>query len=708
MAEPVPEGGERTTKYFAPKNKNCQYCGQNFTSSSLGRHLDLWIRPVNPRAPDGVHDVDEIRRTRGSVTRRQMTMKRPSTNSLRSVSTPATTPVPVRLRRSSARTSAARKALPEAPNSISAKSPAPVLPKDGEYAVDSKMNRWPCSPGFEVTGVLNNIPHKTPEVSHAAEAADATQDLSTRPDLQRQLSRQMFQKAQLDVKQRLTDAVDTARAGELALREIISSWRAAKVQIDSNSMPFDFDPLSLDFPALTLRCLQAPPTLFSSTQHPTSTSWSVQYPGRREFDALTAFFDEHFTRWKATCAAATTASMEELLYPPRKGPLSSTKEAVKKSLKQAEIAAQQVTEHLESSYTVWSELPEQRQNELWVLELARSVGRRQKEIESMKETQHKLQQEVHNLKSQVEQMSRLQQPREFKLMAPANIPFDPDLVNHVLRTGLQGGGRGVGFEMEDKNLDLSEIVSRSIERWKAVITSTRATTGGMSAQRPLAQTPNATPVATPTPLQVPQQQRQPILVQQDTPTQEPPTPQAATVHRRSTNTSATGMSEAAASMTTGPSSVQSSEHDADGDADADADAAVEEEEEEEDEDDADDDADGDMDADMDAEGDADGDVDIAGMDQDDSFSMMATPPAKASHPQQHHMPTLDVPRTRGPMQHHVRDDGQQQYMLQSNMPDTSHLNMARAMPNLQAAMQTLHSNDMGLVMGVRSDHMYLD
>jgi cell division protein FtsB len=471
-------------------------------------------------------------------------------------------------------------------------------------------------------------------------------------------------------------------------------------------MPFDFDPLSLDFPALTLRCLQPPPTLFSSTQHPTSTSWSVQYPGRREFEALKAFFEEHFSQWKATCAAATTASMEELLYPPKKGPLSNAKEAVKKSQKQAEIAARQVSEHLESAYTVWSALPEQRQNELWVLELARSVGRRQKEMESMKETQHKLQQEVSNLKSQVEQLSRLQQPREFKLMAPTTIPFDPELVNHVLRTGLKSGHKGVGFEMEDKQLDLSEIVSRSIERWKSVITSTRATTGGMGAQRPLGQTPNATPTATPTPLHAPQH-RQPTAAQmQETPTQEPPTPQAATtVHRRSTNTSATGMSERGASLTTGPSSVQSSEHDADGDADADA--VADEEADNDDDDDGDDDADGDMDADMDADGDADGDVDISGMEQDDSFSMMNTPPAKASHPQ-HHMATLDVPRTRQPMQHHVPDDGQQQYMLQSNMPDTSHMNMARSMPNLQAAMQTLHSNDMGLVMGVRTDHMYLD
>lgn len=55
----------------AAKDKECPYCRQAFTSSSLGRHLDLYIKPRNPKKPDGIHDVEEIRRTRGGVTRRQ-------------------------------------------------------------------------------------------------------------------------------------------------------------------------------------------------------------------------------------------------------------------------------------------------------------------------------------------------------------------------------------------------------------------------------------------------------------------------------------------------------------------------------------------------------------------------------------------------------------------------------------------------------------
>lgn len=54
-------------RHSMPKDRPCRYCGQSFTSSSLGRHLDQFLFK---KRPDGVHDVDEIRRLRGGVTRR--------------------------------------------------------------------------------------------------------------------------------------------------------------------------------------------------------------------------------------------------------------------------------------------------------------------------------------------------------------------------------------------------------------------------------------------------------------------------------------------------------------------------------------------------------------------------------------------------------------------------------------------------------------
>ncbi|KAG9577909.1 hypothetical protein KCV04_g23778, partial [Aureobasidium melanogenum] len=55
----------------APKDRNCPFCNQAFTSSSLGRHLDLYIKPKNPKPADGIHDVEKIKVMRGGITRRQ-------------------------------------------------------------------------------------------------------------------------------------------------------------------------------------------------------------------------------------------------------------------------------------------------------------------------------------------------------------------------------------------------------------------------------------------------------------------------------------------------------------------------------------------------------------------------------------------------------------------------------------------------------------
>ena len=54
-------------KLHLAKDRECQYCHQAFTSSSLGRHLDQFIFR---KKPDGIHNVDEIRQLRGAITRR--------------------------------------------------------------------------------------------------------------------------------------------------------------------------------------------------------------------------------------------------------------------------------------------------------------------------------------------------------------------------------------------------------------------------------------------------------------------------------------------------------------------------------------------------------------------------------------------------------------------------------------------------------------
>ncbi|KAH6647501.1 hypothetical protein BKA67DRAFT_662287 [Truncatella angustata] len=633
------------SKNHASKDRNCPYCGQAFTSSSLGRHLDLYIKEKNPKPADGVHNVDEIRKMRSGITRRQ---PRGSLAARRDTSTPGTP---------TGSTTTTRKS-PEArqPSSI---------PKDGQYLVDqSPVYPWQ-QPRWEATGVINDLPAKNgePPANWDDNADQAARRPSTQQQLQRAPSR-IAQKQQLDARQKLTDAMDTARAAELALKELLSSWRAAKQQIDMNSVPFDFDPLALDFPALTLQCLQPPPTLFSSTPIPTSTSWSIQPPAKKQHDALIAYFQEEFKKWRQACAAATTATQEDLTYPPAQNHVPvDLRESIKKAESNAANMEKQVNEHLQSTYVVWEQLPPPRQQELWVLELARSVGRRQKDVEKHKQTQHSLKQEAANLQSQIDQLNRLQQPREFRMMQPATIPFDQAYVSHVLNWGFETGIKGnVGLNMNDRHLDTSTVVQRAIDRWKNVIVASRAS--GMSAQRALDQPPpasqqnntsNAAPApvmnhaaSTPTPNPQNQPRAVPAQAQPQQPVQPMPTTNGPSHDARSTTTAATSASASAG-------------NDEGSDEDADAE-----------------------------------------MEDDDSFAPIAAPPVVAKPIPQQPLQKLAIPRTR----EHVQQRNNAQFAMNGagQMPVNQRMNMARPMANMnpggmqqaqnqQRAQQAIMKND---------------
>lgn len=177
----------------AAKDKNCPFCGQAFTSSSLGRHLDLYIRPKNPKAADGIHLVDEIRKLRGGITRRQ---------AKGSVSIP-------RRDDSGASTPANKKRS--------------VASEDSSMLVESPEEEED-EDGLDV--------HKTrqqfKDVSWDSGSRQTSRLGAKTPDIRREVSRQM-QKAHLDQRYRLSDEAETANATEMALRELLKSVRDARL-----------------------------------------------------------------------------------------------------------------------------------------------------------------------------------------------------------------------------------------------------------------------------------------------------------------------------------------------------------------------------------------------------------------------------------------------------------------------------------------------
>lgn len=352
-------------------------------------------------------------------------------------------------------------------------------------------------------------------------------------------------------------------------------------------MPFEFDPLSLDFPALCLQCLEPPPTLFSSTPHPTSTSWSLAPPGEKQKEALSAYFKEMFRKRKASCVAAIA---QELTFPSPKA--AEQRENIRHALRNAKADAErlevEVTEHLDSAFQVWEQLPAHLQQELWSLEMARSISRKRQEADAMKETQQSLKQENTNLRAQIDQLNRLQQPKEFKIVPPMTMKVDEKIMELWTEAGASGS-RSMGLSKEDLHSDLSTVVSGAIERWKNVIVTMRAASG-MGTQRPLddASVPLKTPTSavhpvTPGIRQSAQQQQQ----QQGMQTQHAQTsPHAQSSVARKPSVSSGGLTTSEPKSSVASTPVQS---------------PVELEEEDDDDAEGDEDADGDPDADADVE-----------------------------------------------------------------------------------------------------------
>ncbi len=421
-------------------------------------------------------------------------------------------------------------------------------------------------------------------------------------------------------------------------------------------MPFDFDPFSLDFPALTLQCLDPPPTLFASTQHPTPASWSILPPGPGQLEALHAYFRAEFRHWKHACAAATTVVAEELTYPPSSNAgKTDTRAEVLAAEKAAEKMEGHVYDHLAATYSIWNGLAQEQREQLWRLELARGVGRKQKEVGKLKEGQHLLRQENANLKSQIEQLTRLQQPREFKIAPPSTVYIDEKLLQCILESGVMKVKDSVGFDLADRHSDLNTIVSRVIDRWKTVIVSTRSVSRGPQPQLPL-NTEDLSPGQSP-------EEQEPRQRQQTPQTQQHPSTTTGPPHLAfCTPTIATSLTPRAPTTLAIPNATPS-HADAHNAADADDDDAS---------------SDGDIsmsdrdaassDADPDPEdGDADGDTDVdADADMDDGGG--------GHHPHHHHQGNYTSGQLRGQVQ-------QQQQQQQRQL----HPSVSRQMGRLEVS-----------------------
>ncbi len=227
-------------RHHATKDKECQYCHQHFTSSSLGRHLDQFIFR---KKPDGIHNVEEIRRLRGGITRRTTKggpgIKQDPEGSFFSTSH-ATSP----LHRDS----------PTEDN----REDLNATPAEG-YRI--RVNE----PNWQSTGVINGLPGSS-TVSPALEHVTSTTGKRSHSSIETAAAKDI-----LGLRGDLGSEKDTARALELALREVLDTIQAAQYVFFSHQVTLK-SPLTRSCAAFKQGLLPLP---FQSTYNLThSLLWS--------------------------------------------------------------------------------------------------------------------------------------------------------------------------------------------------------------------------------------------------------------------------------------------------------------------------------------------------------------------------------------------------------------------------------------------------
>ncbi|KAK1059588.1 hypothetical protein LTR74_012524 [Friedmanniomyces endolithicus] len=403
------------------KDRQCPFCGLPFTSSSLGRHLDLYIKPHNPKPPDGVHHVDEIKKLRGRITRRQpKTSLKPGANvnisGWRQESEESTAP-----------TQSGSQTASKPDMKITDGSPvtSPVHLKESENMHTSfNVADW------QATGVINDLPPRAPTRNHGTPPTGQAQRLDA---MRRDATGSRIQRPDYDSEHisKLEEDVEVGRAAELALREVLGSLEAAKRRVEPREIFPGVDFFSLAYPGLCLAILPAPPTLFSATPFAGADTWDLAPPGGKQYDALSRHLHQAYRS-----AGGAEQFPDSVIF--------------------------RYSAHASGAYEHWQTLGEEERAAAWNLEVCRAFARAQEQQDRLQRENEAAGTRVRHLEAEYERLSRCQLPREYLLHPPNTLPTSSAIVKELSNTHSTTTAAEADYDVDDL-----------LNRWRTTARATR-------------------------------------------------------------------------------------------------------------------------------------------------------------------------------------------------------------------------------------------
>lgn len=451
------EAGSNTQiKSLAVKDKECQYCHQYFTSSSLGRHLDQFI---SKKKPDGIHDVDEIKKLRAGITRRTARGGKK-------------TDVFAEQARQDVQDKSGRSS-PQASHYGATPAFLESLNKSQPGARDIRFNRM----GWQSTGVITD-PISQQSVAGSGGSPSLANgsfpNTTTLAGTKRSYS--LFAADSVG-----TASNDTIRALELSLREVLDAVNVATRRAAPLPQPFPFELTSQTFPSLCLLLLPTPATLFQSTPFAAPNSIPLSPPGPDQLQALRSKIRATLDQWKWDALA----HMQKHVLPNG----MSVAEEAEQLTQTTEERIDSSLRHLETAYQYFVSNPPEQQYQIWSVELLRVYKTEQDKLKEAKEQIARITQEASQLQQQVDYLSRCQWPREMALWPPERNTFSSAVQKELAKAKSAaptsfdvlasiGSPRGLDTMIaQEERWDFEKLVNK----WKRHVWEDRARRGGSGA-----------------------------------------------------------------------------------------------------------------------------------------------------------------------------------------------------------------------------------
>lgn len=436
------------SKASGNKDKECQFCHQKFTSSSLGRHLDQFI---SKKKADGVHNIDEIRKIRASITRRTARSKKHDG--------------------AAENTDSHERSTQQSPVEAVAEGPTPSflesLNRSAAGTNDIRFNRA----GWQSTGVLTDTPSITTSGASVA-SPTVTNALSSTSALAG--SKRNFSTYAADLP---SSAADNIRALELSLREVLDAVSSATKRAAPLPEPFPFDITTKAFPALVLALLPTPATLFQSVPFSTPTTIPLQPPGVEHFQALRTIIRETLDQWKWDALAHI-----------QRASIQSSMNISEEAARLSEVTQAHIDKglrHLDAAYSFFASSPPDQQHQQWTLELLRAFKNEQDKTKEANERIVRIMQEASQLQQQIDYLSRCQWPREMALWPPKRNTFNSaeqkelsKVTNTTTFEVVAGNGTaGAGMASSATNTSNKWDFDKLVDKWKRHVREDRARRG---------------------------------------------------------------------------------------------------------------------------------------------------------------------------------------------------------------------------------------